>query len=152
MYHSNMACGHRLWDGRSTSVASAFLVMAIDAGEPVCIVKSVRINMVHAFGIPAGPRWLQDRAFRYFALGIARCGQLYDFKGTHLLAIKWCIILGIANDTLARLCRRRAVKPFPKHCHSSTRTRAMGVSLDEGILRMGPPRPQQGIGIVEPER
>src|SRR5215470_1586569 len=135
MYHSNMACWHRLWDGSPISVASAFLVMAIDASEPVCIVKSVRINMVHALGIPAGPRWLQDRAFRYFALGIVCCGQLYDFKGTHLLAIKWCIVLGIANNTVS------------KHGHPPTRTRAMGVSLDEGILRMRPPRPQQGIGI-----
>src|SRR2546428_9072288 len=109
-----MACWLPRQGWSTTSVTSAFLIMAIDTGGPLCIVKSVRINMVHAFGIPAGPRRSKYRAFRYFSLGIACRRQLRDLKGTDLPAIKRRIILRIANDTV------------PKHRHPSTRASAMG--------------------------
>src|SRR4249919_3153525 len=100
----------------------------------------MRVNVVHAFGVPASPRGLEHRAFWHFALGIT-CGcQRHDLKGTDLLAIKRSIILRVAYDAVA------------KHCHPSTRAGAMRVGLNERIQGMRPPRPEERVSIVEAQR
>src|SRR5215831_19916514 len=107
--------------------------MAINTGEPVCVIESMRVNVVHAFRVPAGARGLEHRAFWHFALGITCGRQRRDLKGTHLLAIKRGIILGVAYEAVA------------KHRHPSTRAGAMRVGLNERILGMCPPRPEECI-------
>src|SRR5467141_4073407 len=111
--------------------------MAIDTGKPVRVIESIWINVVHAFRVPAEPRGLEHGAFWHFALGITCGGQCRDLKGTHLLAIKRGIILGVAYDAVAQ------------HRHPSTRAGAMRVGLNERILGMRPPRPEERVSIVE---
>src|SRR5262245_47264642 len=114
--------------------------MAIDANQPVRVIEAMRVDMVHAFGVPAGPRRLEHRAFWYFALGILCGGQCRDLKGADLPTIKWGIILSIAYDAVA------------KHRHPSTRAGAMRVGLNERILGMRPPRPEERVSVVEAQR
>src|SRR5262245_32036986 len=105
--------------------------MTIDTGEPVTSVQSVRIDMVHAFGIPASASGLEHRTFLHFTLDIAGRGQRRDLKSTDLLAIKRRIVLGVADNAIT------------KHHHSSTWARAMRVIMNERILGMRLPRPKK---------
>src|SRR5215471_17516465 len=114
--------------------------MAIDAGQPVRVIEAMRVDMMHAFGVPAAPRRLEHRAFRHFALGILYGSQCRDLKGADLPTIKWGIILSIAYDAVT------------KRRHPSTRAGAMRVSLNERILRMRPPRPEERVSVVEAQR
>src|SRR5262245_2992145 len=111
--------------------------MTIYTGKPVCVIEAMRVNMVHAFGVPANPRGLEHRAFWHFALGILCGGQGRDLKGTDLPTIKRGIILSIAYDAVA------------KHRHPSTRAGAMRVGPNERILGMRPPRPEERVSVVE---
>src|SRR4029434_9305227 len=114
--------------------------MPINAGEPVRVIEAMRVNVVHAFRVPAGSRGLEHRAFWHFALGIRRGGQCRDLKGADLLAIKRGIILSVAYDAVA------------KHRHASTRALALRVTLTERILGMRPPRPEERVSVVEAQR
>src|SRR5438309_6796850 len=114
--------------------------MAIDTGKPVRVIEPMRINMVHALRVPAGARGLEHRALWHFALGILCGSQGGDLKSPHLLPIKRGIILGVAYDAVA------------KHRHPSTRAGTMRVGLNEWILGMRPPRPEERVGIVKAER
>src|SRR5262245_27269837 len=111
--------------------------MAIHTGEPVRVIEAMRVNVVHAFRVPAGARGLEHRAFWHFALGITCGGQGHDLKGTDLLAIKRSIILSVAYDAVA------------KYRHPSTRAGAMRVGLNERSLGMRLPRSEEHVGIVE---
>src|SRR5262245_57392947 len=96
--------------------------------------------MVHTFGIPASASGLKHRAFSHFTLDIAGRGQCRDLKGTDLLAVKRRIVLGVADNAIA------------KHRHPSPWTGAMRVILDERILGMRLPRSKECVGIVETQR
>ena len=111
--------------------------MAINTGEPVRVIEAMRVNVVHAFRVPASPRGLEHRAFWHFALGILCGGQCRDLKGADLPTIKRGIILSVAYDAVA------------KHRHPSTRAGAMRVGLNERILGMRPPRPEEHVSVVE---
>ena len=111
--------------------------MAINTGEPVRVIEAMRVNVVHAFGVPAGARGLEYRAFWYFALGIMCGSQSRDLKGADLPTIKRGIILSVAYDTVA------------KYRHPSTRAGALRVGLNERILGMRPPRPEERVSVVE---
>src|SRR5438309_2037979 len=70
------------------------ILQPIDAGQPGAVFKEMRIDVVHAGGVPAAAGGRQHGRFRSFAFCIYRGGQPGNFESADLPAIDRKTFLG----------------------------------------------------------